>query len=298
MTATPLLPPVASGPPLIDDYDIVHLGVSGGKDSTASLLWLVHRSGISSDKIRVTFCDTGNEHEFTYDYIAMLSTRVFPIHTIKPPLTFYDLARHKHRFPGAKSRFCTQELKIFPTQRYISELQKTRARILMLTGVRAEESEDRAKLPAFNWDEYYACDVYRPLLNWKLDDVWLIMREYGIKRNALYDLGAKRVGCLPCIMSQKIEIRMISRLFPERIDLIRNAENSFPEPKCFSSFFRRNTTPARFRSKEITTVNGQKMKVPTIDDVVDWSKTKRGGKQYEFDFDTGLTCNSKFGVCE
>jgi len=67
-------------------YDIYHVGISGGKDSTAALLWAIHDSGWPHDKIRATFCDTGNEHQITYDYIAMLSERVFPIKTIKPPL--------------------------------------------------------------------------------------------------------------------------------------------------------------------------------------------------------------------
>jgi 3'-phosphoadenosine 5'-phosphosulfate sulfotransferase (PAPS reductase)/FAD synthetase len=281
-----------------DQYDIVHLGVSGGKDSTATLLWLVNESGIPHEKIRETFWDNGNEHQFTYNYVSMLSQNVFPVETIRPPLDFYALAHHKKRFPGAKTRFCTQELKIFPSQRYILALQKTGARVLLLTGVRAQESRDRAKLPAGNWDEYYACDIYRPLLHYTIDDVWRITRRYGLRRNALYDLGAVRVGCLPCIMSRKSEIRMIARLFPERIDLIRQAEVSFPDPRSFSSFYRRTMVPARFRSKSITTKNGETMTVPTIDDVVDWSKTARGGRQYSFDFDDGLLCSSKWGSCE
>lgn len=45
---------------------IYHVGVSGGKDSGAVLLWMVHKSGIPREKINATFCDTGNEHERTH----------------------------------------------------------------------------------------------------------------------------------------------------------------------------------------------------------------------------------------
>lgn len=37
-----------------------HVGISGGKDSGALLLWMVHESGIPADQIIATFCDTGN----------------------------------------------------------------------------------------------------------------------------------------------------------------------------------------------------------------------------------------------
>ena len=97
------------------DFDFYHMGVSGGKDSTATLLWLIYESGWPTDRIRVTFCDTDNEDTLTYNYLAMLSERVYPIQTIQYELGFYELARKKKRFPGAKSRFCTVNLKVIPS---------------------------------------------------------------------------------------------------------------------------------------------------------------------------------------
>ena len=43
-----------------------YCGLSGGKDSSATALWLIHESGIPRESIRFTFCDTGNEHEWVY----------------------------------------------------------------------------------------------------------------------------------------------------------------------------------------------------------------------------------------
>lgn len=276
-------------------YDFYHLGISGGKDSTAALLWLIHESGYPHEKIRVTFCDTGNEHLFTYGYIAMLSAKVFPVETIKPPLDFYELAKKKGRFPSVKARFCTQELKIFPSQRYILGLMHDGAKVLLMTGVRASESAKRAELPEFEWDNFYACDIYRPLLHWSIEDVWAMLAKYSIPRNPLYDFGAKRVGCLPCIMSRKSEIRMIAKNFPERIDMIRQAEL---ETGKVSTFYPRTFVPLSHRSREIVTKDGETMNVPTIDDVVDWSKTARGGMNYNFDFDGPTMCSSNLGACE
>lgn len=52
---------------------INHIGISGGKDSTALLLWAVHESGYDPNSLDVTFCNTHNEHQITYDYVRMLS---------------------------------------------------------------------------------------------------------------------------------------------------------------------------------------------------------------------------------
>ena len=51
---------------------INHIGCSGGKDSTALLLWAIFESGYSRDSLDVSFCDTGNEAPATYDYISYL----------------------------------------------------------------------------------------------------------------------------------------------------------------------------------------------------------------------------------
>lgn len=38
-------------PPAITDETFFHVGVSGGKDSAAALLWMVHRSGFARERI-------------------------------------------------------------------------------------------------------------------------------------------------------------------------------------------------------------------------------------------------------
>lgn len=313
----------------IDEYDIFHLGVSGGKDSASTFLWLVYESGWDLEKVRVTFCDTGNEDALTYAYLDMLRD-IHPINTIKPERDFWELAKWKKRFPSRRARFCTSFLKIIPTREYLYTLQQAGKNILLLNGLRADEahaSNDRGKISAFGWDESSGCDVYRPILDWSIDEVWDIHKKYlpadasiklvkadpllgekhkaelikkiqshGIPRNPLYDMGARRVGCFPCIHSAKLEIRGLAKYRPERIDFIESKERSFE----MGTMFARNTVPPQHRTKEITTAAGEKMNVCTIYDVVAWSKTAYGGKQYEFDlvtFDDLPACDVG-GYCE
>lgn len=327
-----------------EDYDAYHIGVSGGKDSTAALLWLVNESGWDKSKIVATFCETDNEDFLTYKYLDMLH-QVHPIEIIWPircnnhyfdKLGFYDLAKFKKRFPSRRARFCTQWLKVVPSREFVLFLQKQDKKVLLINGVRKEEAHsgnDRGELKQFDWAEDYACDIYRPVYEWSMSDIWQIhkkyldinkvlflvqndplmskenkiklidrMKKHGIPRNPLYDMGASRVGCFPCINSRKAEIRAMNEYRPGRIDYLRQKEIEVGEHRRdgISTFFARNTVPLNHRTKSITTTKGEQMKVCTIDDVVNWSKTAYGGKQYDIDLyfeNEDLTC-SIGGYCE
>lgn len=300
-------------------YDIYHLGVSGGKDSTAVLLWLVYESDLPREKIVVTFCDTGNEDPLTYAFLEMLNERVFPIQTIRPERDFWELAKRKKRFPSRKARFCTQFLKIIPSRDFILELLRENKNVLALNGVRKDEAKsgnNRGEVPEFGFDEGMGCDIYRPILDWSIEDVWAIHKRHlktawirkiieadsrlspphkkhlikrversGIPRNPLYDMGASRVGCFPCINSSKLEIRAIARYRPEKVNFIAQQEISNPNPNGISTFFSPNTVPMQYRTREVVTSDGRIVKVAPIRDVVTWSMTKRyKPQQFEMDF--------------
>lgn len=284
-----------------------YCGLSGGKDSQGTALWLIHKSGVPRESIRFTFCNTHNEHRFTYEQIHMLSRRFVewgcsPIIWLEPELGFYELARKKHRFPSRKARFCTQFLKVIPSREDVMDLISQGHEVIVHSGVRAGESRDRAKLVERGFDDMFGCTVNRPLLRWTLSQVLAISEKYGIPLNPLYGYGVTRVGCFPCINSKKKEVRLISIHFPERIDELREQERSFPNP--ISTFFARKTVPARFRSFEVETKKG-KMKVATIDDVVRWAHTGKRAKERGiplwddlYDDDKTLVCPSGAGMCE
>ena len=117
-------------------YDIIHGGISGGKDSQSAATWLVLDSGCPIEKIRLSFNDTGNEHQFTYEHIDQIEKWLgVPIEHLKPELDFYQLAAREKRFPSAKARFCTEYLKMQVSQKHILEWMKQDKNILLITGV-------------------------------------------------------------------------------------------------------------------------------------------------------------------
>lgn len=306
----------------ITPYDQIVVGLSGGKDSTALMLWIVHESDWPINKCRFVFCDTGNEDRMTYEYIKLLSTTVHPIETIDPGIDFYALARKRQRFPASKSRFCTEKLKIFPKHEMFAGLIDQGITPLNVTGIRnaeAHNGNDRGDTLYLDYEQfkwgggYYTLASANPLAEWTLDDVWNIHRRYidleevatiidedptlqhkdeilrrmmesGIPCNPLYHMGASRVGCFPCINSRKAEIRALVKYRPERIDFIREQENHPAFKKGISTFFAMNTAPMQFRSKRIVSKDGEEMFVSTIDDIAMWSQTKWGGKQVEMGF--------------
>jgi len=252
-------------------------GLSGGKDSTATMLWLVHESHYPPADVIFNFIDVGNEAPCTYDYIHFLSAYLeqhgyAPITWLKPELDFWELARKKQRFPSIKARFCTEHLKIKPLQSFIASLDDE---VTSISGVRADESARRSQLPERAFDKA-GYRVFRPILSWSEGDVFAYLRQWSIPRNPLYDMGFSRVGCFPCVNTRKREIRLIATYFPEVIDKIREAE------KDGHTFFARSYVPIAHRNSVFGNSSGRWL-VASIDDVVRWSFTKRGGKQFEMD---------------
>lgn len=324
-----------------NNFDVIVVGISGGKDSTALLLHLVFESGISRDRILPVFMDTGNEDPLTYAYVDLLAGVVGPIVRIVPPRNFWELAAHKQRFPGVKSRFCTQLLKIHPSQFFGAQLADLGVNSAKAVGVRNAEgaaSNDRGSAEEWDHDCFvlpgdperrpYVLPIWRPIVSWSDDQVWAIHRRCidfdqwlamlqadpklsadhkrliadkardrgNLPANPLYFMGAARVGCFPCIMSRKQEIRAMARFRPERIEEIEREEE-----RIDSTFFGPRFVPDSHKSKKVLVSDGRIVGVPTIRDVVRWSRTRRGGRQYEFDFDlyddAGSACRVG-GHCE
>lgn len=127
---------------------------SGGKDSLASLLWIINNF---SKKFEIVFCDTKWESQITYDYIQSISEKLqMPITVLssKKYDGFIDLALKKKRFPSTRARFCTEELKTKPMIDYI--LDQVNDDVMVIQGIRGAESLSRSKMQSqCNYFKYY-----------------------------------------------------------------------------------------------------------------------------------------------
>jgi len=209
------------------------INVSGGKDSTALLLWSLEEE---LPNCRYVYADTGHEHPVVYEYLDYLERETGVTIERVETVGFLDLCISRQRFPSSQVRFCTQELKIFPMAHYMNAAEEWDADNphLVWVGIRAEESPSRAMMSETSYmivrknktDKKAISFVLRhhPLLDWYVDDVFDIHRKHGIEPNPLYKMGMQRVGCFPCIMATKPELKKMFQRFPEMVDKIREWE--------------------------------------------------------------------------
>ncbi|QDV49582.1 phosphoadenosine phosphosulfate reductase domain-containing protein [Gimesia fumaroli] len=284
------------------------VGFSGGVDSQACLWWVRQKFG-DENVIAVNSDVGGHEHWMTTEFISEFSKTVFPIVQVTPlirdlenrgtkpgitrdrrqefneddVMTFDRLAYIKQRFPSRKAQFCTEHLKLIPQKRWMREnLVDKGIEFERYVGLRCDESDARKKTPDRKWDEYFDCWVNYPIRCWTKQECFSVLKKSGEKVNPLYSMGFNRVGCAPCINSNKADIREWAARFPEMIDKVRQYEENVGR-----TFF----APC---------VPG--MEINWIDDVVKWSKTAYGGKQpmlplVEVEAAAGM-CSSSYGLCE
>ncbi|WP_171493731.1 phosphoadenosine phosphosulfate reductase domain-containing protein [Acinetobacter seifertii] len=299
------------------------VSVSGSKDSAATLLLAIERK---VPNLLAVFADTGNEHQITYEYVRYLEQKTgVPITSLKADFSkeieekrkrlfkvvrgenvrgnwtrrrairalkhthatgnpFLDLCIWKGRFPSTKARFCSTELKreiiLYKLQFPLTEQGY---KIISWQGVRADESHDRAKLSTSD-NIGDGITNYRPIHKWSALDCFDMHFKYGVEPNPLYKQGMGRVGCMPCIHCNKAELRAIADRFPEEIDRIEKWERM---------------VGAASRRGSATLFTSDK-RGHGIRELVEWSKTSRGGKHYDLiplTEDTSA-CSSIYGLCE
>lgn len=226
---------------------------------------------------------------------------------------FLDMAMLHGRFPGSQTRFCTEELKLEPMEVVKSAVREAGTPVVEWIGTRANESEARAAMPVLErifcmWRAPVV--LYRPIHHLTAEQVFAVAQRHGLRPNPLYLMGFGRVGCFPCIMCTKEELRLIAMLAPEEIDRLEEWETIVgavarhaytalmlgERDELVSSFMPTDKVP--------TDANG-KIRA-TIRRAVEWSKTSRGGRNYDLlaHLDELVThtepsrCRSQYGLCE
>jgi len=312
------------------------VSISGGKDSTATYLFALEYAAKHGFEFIAVMADTGNEHPATIDYALNLprltggpevrlvkadfsaqiaakrrfiandqrhgrkkgrrvrwtnSAKRRALEILQPTGNPYlDLCLWKGRFPSRMGQFCTYELKIAPImEQVVLPILESGERVMSWQGVRAEESLKRAGQPRFEHrgGGYW---IWRPIHRWSVDAVFAIHHRHNVPPNPLYLQGMSRVGCMPCVNCQKREIHEISERFPEHIQRIAEWEDIVSQASKLgrATFFPSPSNNGRNRWR-----GGR------IDRHVEWSKTTRGGRQYDLLAHCAPpVCASAYGLCE
>lgn len=70
-----------------------------------------------------------------------------------------------------------------------------------VTGVRREQSAQRASARPVARDEQYGLQKISPLLEWTEAEIWSYIRFHKLPYNSLHDRGYPSIGCAPCTRS-------------------------------------------------------------------------------------------------
>lgn len=286
---------------------------SGGKDSQACLIQAANKYG--ADKIEAVFCDTGWEHPITYQHIrdvcSKLGVKLSIIRNEKVD-GFQGLCKQIKCFPIATRRVCTAKLKIQPMIDWIISQDES---FIIIQGIRGGESGARAKMEqecsyfkeyfeadkgaklyhkkaVLEWCKTHDASVFRPIFHWTGQDVINYILDNGQQPNPLYRKGASRVGCFPCIMSRKGEIKVLSKDvdMTKRLIQLEKEVDSLGQ-KCHAGFFPKGYIPERF-CKEYG--DG----CPTVQEVIDYVN-RDDAMTDMFEPEGGYSCMSLYhGLCE
>jgi DNA sulfur modification protein DndC len=183
------------------------IGYSGGKDSTATLqlIWnAIAQLPIEkrTKTIHVITTDTLVENPYVSAWVRnslkqiriAATSQQLPIvpHLLQPELkeTFWvGLIGKGYPAPRRKFRWCTERLKISPSNRFIRDMIRVSGEAIVVLGIRKAESSSRAKRMK-EWEAKRVRDrlspnmnlpnslVYSPIEDWRNDEVWLYLMQW------------------------------------------------------------------------------------------------------------------------
>ena len=267
---------------------------SGGKDSTALVLWAKE----NLPEFTTVFCDTGWEHPITYAYVEEINQTVLGggglvyLHSE----TYKDMMAcwlDHQMFSNNQARFCTEDMKIAPLHRYFESLEDE---VTAYQGVRADESDKRRSASPREWvDGGGGYWMERPLLRWSAEQVFDYLKHHDVAPNPLYLLGMSRVGCWPCIHANHRDIKAYLGATPEIKKRLIEAENKMRERTGkVRTFFRHGFIPDRFCSIQ-TEHRGRKIGIPTAEDVFRYIESV---DENQLPLLPARSCMSVYNLCE
>jgi phosphoadenosine phosphosulfate reductase len=109
--------------------------------------------------------------------------------TKKGPISFYESLENRKE--------CCFIRKVEPLKRALAGKE------IWITGIRADQSDNRQSMDNVEWDEANKITKYHPILDWTLSDVKKYIFDHNIPYNALHDKGFVSIGCAPCTRAIK-----------------------------------------------------------------------------------------------
>ena len=148
--------------------------------------------------IKIFTLDTGRLFQETYDvFHKTLKKYKVNIQTLYPetsqvenllntkgPNSFYESVENRKE--------CCFIRKVVPLKKGLAGNK------VWITGLRAEQSENRYDLALFEYDAHFDIIKFNPLLKWTLAEVQKYIDDNNVPQNSLHKKGFISIGCAPC----------------------------------------------------------------------------------------------------
>lgn len=223
--------------PDLNNYDLIIVNSSGGKDSSCALFEVCRIADLQSfpkENIIISHQCLGKmEWKGTKELVIQQAEffGIKNIHVTKRRTkegyeeNLLEYVERRGKFPSNKQRFCTSDFKRAPGQRVMTSAAKNLGdcKVLYVFGFRSEESPSRAKKQPIVVNELLSTQkrtVYDwlPIHDWSTKKVWDTIKLNKIPYHFAYDLGMPRLSCVFCIFSPKDALVLAGKHNPELLD--------------------------------------------------------------------------------
>jgi phosphoadenosine phosphosulfate reductase len=148
--------------------------------------------------VKIFTIDTGRLFNETYELLDRTTARYKkPVHVYFPEAAdveeFVALKGINSFYESVDNRKeCCHIRKVKPLNRALKGAK------VWITGLRAEQSNNRQNMTMIEWSEEKQLYKFNPLINWTYDEVLDHIKEFNVPYNPLHDRGFLSIGCAPC----------------------------------------------------------------------------------------------------
>jgi phosphoadenosine phosphosulfate reductase len=155
---------------------------------------IIHMIAQIEPRVHVFNLDTGYQFKETLELREKIKQRYGIEVEYKRPDTTVEVYEQLHGGPLYKTNpdQCCADRKI----KVLKEAAK--GWHAWMSGIRRDQSPDRAKAPIVGWDKKFNLVKISPLANWTKKEIWKLVTDENVPYNPLHDQGYPSIGCWPC----------------------------------------------------------------------------------------------------
>jgi phosphoadenosine phosphosulfate reductase len=159
---------------------------------------ITHAIASQNLNIEIFTLDTGRQFQETYELIDLTVKKLaFNLKTYFPQTSAAENLVETKGFNSfytsvENRKECCFIRKIEPLNRALQGAD------VWITGLRAEQSDNRANMPMIEWDAPKNLYKINPLIDWSFETLENYLAEYKVPQNPLHKKGFISIGCAPC----------------------------------------------------------------------------------------------------